>query len=212
MMSMPVGWRTATLCLATGNPGKVREIQALLDGLEITVKPQSELGVNEVAETGLTFVENAILKARHASEVTGLPALADDSGLEVDALEGAPGIYSARYAGVGANDQLNVDKLLQALADVPDPLRTARFQCVMVLMRTAKDPTPVIVQGTWEGRITRNPQGEGGFGYDPVFYLASEECTAASLDPVRKNQLSHRGQALVQLRRRMLHDIVSKRE
>lgn len=212
MMSMPVGWRTATLCLATGNPGKVREIQALLDGLEITVKPQSELGVNEVAETGLTFVENAILKARHASEVTGLPALADDSGLEVDALEGAPGIYSARYAGVGANDQLNVDKLLQALADVPDPLRTARFQCVMVLMRTAKDPTPVIVQGTWEGRITRTPQGEGGFGYDPVFYLASEECTAARLDPVRKNQLSHRGQALVQLRRRMLHDIVSKRE
>lgn len=212
MMSMPAGWRTSTLCLATANPGKVREIQSLLDDLAITVKPQSELGVNEVEETGLTFVENAILKARHASSVTGLPALADDSGLEVDALEGAPGIYSARYAGVGANDRLNVEKLLQALEDVPDPLRTARFQCVMVLMRTAHDPTPVIVQGTWEGRITRTPQGAGGFGYDPVFYLASEECTAASLDPVRKNQLSHRGQALVQLRRRMLHDIVSKRE
>ncbi|WP_455366235.1 XTP/dITP diphosphatase [Kaarinaea lacus] len=182
--------------LASGNKGKLREINQLLAGLHIEAIPQTEFNVPDVEETGLTFVENAILKARNAAEHAGLPALADDSGIEVDALNGEPGIYSARYAGKGATDEANLDKLLQALKDVSDTERTARFQCVMVYMAHAKDPTPLICQGTWEGRILYEPRGENGFGYDPVFYVPTHDCSAAELESGVKNQLSHRGQAL----------------
>ena len=188
-----------TIVLASNNQGKVRELSQLLAGARIRIVPQGELGVGEAEETGLTFVENAILKARHAAAVTGLPAIADDSGLEVDALHGAPGIYSARFGGVGASDQANLEKLVEALRDVPDGQRQARFQCVMVYLRHAEDPTPLIAQGTWEGIILRAPRGSGGFGYDPVFLVPGEGCTAAELGPERKNGLSHRGQALRRL-------------
>ena len=184
------------IVLASSNPGKVREINQLLTGLEIEVVPQSQFGVPDVEETGLSFVENALLKARNAAQHTGLPAIADDSGLEVDALNGAPGIYSARYAGVGANDRKNLDKLLVELKDVPPNLRSARFQCLMVYLRHANDPTPLICQGTWNGRILLEPRGVSGFGYDPVFYVPSHDCSAAELAPEIKNSLSHRGQAL----------------
>lgn len=201
--------KSNTLCLASGNAGKVRELESMLCDLNLTIRPQTDLGVTEIPETGATFVENAIIKARHASQSTGLPALADDSGLEVDALNGAPGIYSARYAGLDANDRLNVEKLLQALSSVPDEKRTARFQCVIVLMRHAQDPMPVICQGTWEGVITRRTVGQGGFGYDPVFYVPAERCTSAQLSAERKNQLSHRGQALWQLRQWLMNSLPS---
>lgn len=184
------------LVLASGNKGKLREINQLLHGLHIAAIPQTEFGVPDVEETGLTFVENAIIKARNAAEHSGLPALADDSGIEVDALNGEPGIYSARYAGKGATDEANLVKLLQAIKDVPEAERTARFQCVMVYMAHAKDPTPLICQGTWEGRILYQPRGENGFGYDPVFYVPTHDCSAAELVSDIKNQLSHRGQAL----------------
>ena len=184
------------IVLASSNPGKVREINQLLAGLDITVRPQGEFNVEDAEETGLTFVENAILKARNAAAHTGLPAIADDSGLEVDALKGAPGIYSARYAGVGAGDRANLDKLLDELRDVPEAERTARFQCLLVYLRHAGDPTPLICQGTWEGRILLEPRGEGGFGYDPVFYVPTHDCSSAELAPEIKNSLSHRGQAL----------------
>jgi XTP/dITP diphosphohydrolase len=187
------------IVLASNNPGKVREFNQLLAGSEFEVVPQSAFGVEEVEETGLTFVENAILKARNAAVHTGLPAIADDSGLEVDALEGAPGIYSARYAGVGASDQQNLEKLLEAIRDIPDTGRTARFQCLMVYLRHAGDPTPAIFQGTWEGRILHAPQGDNGFGYDPVFFVPDQGCSSAELAPDVKNRLSHRGQALRQL-------------
>lgn len=182
--------------LASNNKGKVREINQILAGLDISVLPQSDFSITEVEETGLTFVENAILKARHAAGQSGLPTIADDSGIEVDALKGEPGIYAARYAGVGASDEENLQKLLHALQDVPDEKRTARFQCLMVYMRHANDPTPLICQGVWEGAITREPQGENGFGYDPVFYVPDHDCTSAQLSPELKNSLSHRGQAL----------------
>ncbi|SCZ64916.1 XTP/dITP diphosphatase [Thiohalomonas denitrificans] len=182
--------------LASGNRGKVREINEILAGLDIEVVPQTEFGVEEVEETGLTFVENAILKARNAAAHTGLPAIADDSGLEVDVLNGAPGIYSARYAGPGATDQANLEKLLEELSGVEDAGRTARFQCLMVYMDHEADPTPIICQGSWEGRIAREPKGESGFGYDPVFYVPDHDCTAAQLSGEEKNRLSHRGQAL----------------
>ena len=165
----------------------------------MNVVPQSEFDVIEAEETGLTFVENAILKARNAAQHTGLPAIADDSGLEVDALEGAPGIYSARFAGVGASDQENLEKLLADLKAVPDEQRSARFQCLMVYMRHAKDPTPLIFQGTWEGRILHAPRGDNGFGYDPVFFVPTHNCSSAELEPDVKNCLSHRGQALRKL-------------
>ena len=184
------------LVLATGNPGKLRELQALLEGSGIEVCPQSDFGVPEVAETGLSFVENALIKARNAARHSGLPAIADDSGLEVDALDGAPGIYSARYAGPDASDRDNLEKLLDALRDVPEPQRGARFQCLMVYLRHAEDPTPVICQGTWEGRILTRPQGEGGFGYDPVFLVPDQGCSSAQLPAEVKNRLSHRGRAL----------------
>ena len=187
------------IVLASNNAGKVREINQLLSGGRITVVPQSEFGVPEAEETGLTFVENAILKARHAARLSGLPAIADDSGIEVDALRGAPGIYSARFAGPGASDEDNVNKLLAELSGVPDTERTARFQCLMVYMRHAEDPTPLICQGTWEGTILREPRGENGFGYDPVFLVPERDLSAAELDPDTKNGLSHRGQALRKL-------------
>ncbi len=185
--------------LASGNRGKLREINQIIKDLGMQALPQSDFAVSDAEETGLSFVENAILKARHAARATGLPAIADDSGLEVDALNGAPGIYSARFAGPGATDADNVQKLLASLQDVADSERTARFQCLMVFMRHAEDPTPLICQGTWEGRILRQPRGENGFGYDPVFFVPGEQCAAAELAPEVKNRLSHRGQALARL-------------
>ena len=187
------------IVLASSNPGKVREINQLLAGLSIEVVPQSQFGVPDIEETGLSFIENALLKARNAAQHTGLPAIADDSGIEVDALNGAPGIYSARYSGVGASDQQNLDKLLEELKDVPQNLRSARFQCLMVYLRHAADPTPLICQGTWNGRILFEAQGINGFGYDPVFYVPTHDCSSAQLPPEVKNTLSHRGQALRKL-------------
>ncbi|KPH62695.1 nucleoside-triphosphate diphosphatase [Pseudoalteromonas porphyrae] len=188
---------TKTLVLATGNPGKVKELAQMLSPLEINVVPQSDFHVSDVAETGTTFVENAIIKARHAAKETGLPAIADDSGLEVDGLNGAPGVYSARFAGVGASDQDNINKLLKELGD--NPIRTARFWCVLVLMRHADDPTPLICSASWEGQITLTQDGQGGFGYDPVFYVPALHCTSAQLTKEQKNAVSHRGQALQNL-------------
>lgn len=188
------------IVLASGNQGKLREFTTLFEthfaSQNVRVIPQTELGVSDADETGLSFVENAILKARHACAVTGKPALADDSGLEVDALDGAPGIYSARYSGAG--DKANNEKLLDALKDVAEDQRTARFQCVLVYMRHEKDPTPQVFQGSWEGRILSTPAGSAGFGYDPVFFVPSEGVSAAELSKERKNQLSHRGQAIQQ--------------
>jgi len=188
-----------TIVLASNNTGKVREFNALLAGLDLEVVPQSQFGVAEIEETGLTFVENAILKARNAAQHAQRPAIADDSGLEVDALDGAPGIYSARYAGPGASDAANLEKVLGMLNGVPEAKRTARFQCVLVYLRHALDPTPLIVQGTWEGRILDAPRGRSGFGYDPVFFVPTHGCSAAELQPETKNALSHRGQALRRL-------------
>lgn len=183
-----------TLVLATGNQGKVTELAKMLSSLEIEVLPQSDFNVPEVPETGTTFVENAIIKARHAAKITGHPAIADDSGLEVDGLNGAPGVYSARFAGVNANDQDNIDKLLVELGD--NPVRSARFWCVLVLMRHADDPTPLICSASWEGQITQSQDGQGGFGYDPIFYVPELDCTSAQLSKEQKNAISHRGQAL----------------
>ena len=184
------------IVLATGNRGKVKEFSELLADREIVVVPQSDFGVPDAEETGLTFVENAIIKARNAALHTGLPAIADDSGLEVDYLNGAPGIYSARYAGPDGDSTANNSKLLEALSAVPETQRSARFQCILVYLRHADDPTPIICQGTWEGAILRSPQGAAGFGYDPLFFVEAEGCSAAELPAERKNQLSHRGQAL----------------
>ncbi|MGE3772025.1 MAG: RdgB/HAM1 family non-canonical purine NTP pyrophosphatase [Gammaproteobacteria bacterium] len=185
-----------TLVLATGNAGKLRELAALLEGCAFIVRPQSDFAVDEAAETGLSFVENAIIKARNAARHTGLPAIADDSGLVCDALVGAPGIHSARYAGADATDAANLDKLLAALAAVPDDMRGCRFVCAMVYLAHAEDPCPLIAQGRWEGQVARAPRGTRGFGYDPVFVAAGGHYTAAELDPVLKNEVSHRGQAL----------------
>lgn len=182
------------IVLASGNAGKIREIQALLAGH--TIVPQSAFNVVECEETGLTFVENAILKARNAARQSQLPSIADDSGLVVDALDGAPGVFSARYAGVGASDQDNIEKLLRELQGVPDQQRSARFICVMVFMEHAGDPCPVIAQGVWEGRILAQAAGENGFGYDPVFWVPEHNCASAELTPAVKNSLSHRGKAL----------------
>ncbi len=187
---------TQTIVLATGNAGKVREFAGLLEGLGLHVRPQSDFAVPEAEETGLSFIENAILKARNAARHTGLAAIADDSGLEVDALNGAPGIYSARYADPGKGDAANNDKLLGALQGIPWEARTARFQCVIAYLRHAEDPTPLVAQGTWEGRILEAPRGERGFGYDPLFWVPTHECSSAELDAATKNALSHRGQAM----------------
>ena len=182
--------------LATGNAGKVRELASLLNDFGLDVVAQTELGVDSVEETGLTFIENAIIKARHAAKVTGLPALADDSGLAVDVLGGAPGIYSARFSGVDASDQQNLEKLLEELQDVPDEKRQAQFHCVLVYMRHADDPTPLVCHGSWQGVITREQAGSGGFGYDPIFFVPSLGKTAAELSREEKSAISHRGQAL----------------
>jgi XTP/dITP diphosphohydrolase len=185
-----------TIVLASGNAGKLREINQLLAGLDYEVVPQSQFGIADAAETGSTYIENAIIKARHAAQQSGHAALADDSGLEVDALGGEPGVHSARYAGAGAGDAANLEKLLQALRDVPAAKRTARFHCVMVYMRHARDPMPVVAHGTWDGSIAAEPHGANGFGYDPVFIVPTRNCTSAELPPDEKNRLSHRGQAL----------------
>ncbi|MEJ2453112.1 MAG: XTP/dITP diphosphatase [Candidatus Thiodiazotropha sp.] len=187
------------IVLASNNAGKVREINQLLASEHIEVVPQRDFNIPDAIEDGLSFVENAIKKARHASSLSGLPAIADDSGIEVDALNGAPGIYSARFAGADASDAENLQKLLERMADVPEAKRSARFQCLMVYMRHAEDPTPLICQGTWEGRILYEPRGENGFGYDPIFYVPSHDCSSAELSAEVKNSLSHRGQALQKL-------------
>jgi XTP/dITP diphosphohydrolase len=182
--------------LASGNPGKIRELTALLGPAGIEILPQSQWTVPECDETGLTFVENAILKARNASQHTGLPAIADDSGIEVDALQGRPGIYSARYSGPDADDQSNNIKLLARMEQVPDERRTARFRCVMAFLTHAEDPSPILAEGGWEGMIARAPAGSGGFGYDAVFYLPEYGCNAAELPAEVKNRISHRAQAV----------------
>lgn len=185
--------------LATGNAGKVRELADLLAAFGLDIVAQTELGVTSAEETGLTFIENAILKARHAAAITGLPAIADDSGLAVDALGGAPGIYSARYAGEDASDLQNLNKLLTALETVPEGKRQAQFHCVLVYLRHAEDPTPLVFHGSWEGEITRSAAGEGGFGYDPIFYVPALGKTAAELSREEKRAVSHRGKALTLL-------------
>ena len=187
------------IVLASGNSGKLREIQAVLNQQRYQLIKQSEFNVPDVAETGTTFVENAIIKARHAAKHTGLPALADDSGIEVDALQGAPGVYSARYAGTHGKDDANNAKLLQELKEVEDAQRTARFQCVIVYMRHAQDPMPLICEGTWEGKILHELKGPNGFGYDPLFFVPTHGCSSAELDPAEKNKISHRAQALQKL-------------
>lgn len=184
------------LVLASGNAGKLREFHQLLAPLGFEVRPQADFDVPEVDETGLTFVENALLKAREASRVSGLPALADDSGLEVDALGGAPGIYSARFAGEPKSDARNNARLLEALAEVPEGQRTARYWCVLVHLRHAEDPVPLIVQCRWDGEVLAHPRGEGGFGYDPLFWLPDQAMSVAELAAEEKNRLSHRGRAL----------------
>jgi XTP/dITP diphosphohydrolase len=184
------------LVIATGNAGKLKELRELLAPPAFEVLPQSQFTSVSVDETGLSFVENAILKARHAAQVSGLAAIADDSGLEVDALGGAPGIHSARYAGEHASDADNLRKLLAALQDMPASQRTARYQCALVFMRSARDPSPLICQASWEGRIVDQPRGHGGFGYDPIFELPERGVTVAELPAAEKNLLSHRGKAL----------------
>ncbi len=195
-MSASAGGR---LVLASANPGKLRELAALLAGVDYDVLGQGELGVPEVAETGTTFVENAIIKARNAAAHARLPAIADDSGIEVDALDGAPGVYSARFAGTPGDDDANNRKLVSLLHDVAPDERTARYRAVIVFMRHAADPAPLIAQGTWEGVIHLEARGHNGFGYDPYFYLPELGCTSAELEPAQKNRLSHRGKALAQL-------------
>lgn len=193
----------STIVLATGNQGKVKELASLLSKHQIEIVPQSNFNVPDVAETGTTFVENAIIKARHAAKVTGLPAIADDSGLEVDALNGAPGVYSARYAsdivGDHVTDDDNMNKLLNALKDTPTEQRKARFHCVLVYMKHENDPTPIICHGIWQGSISNDKKGEQGFGYDPIFWQEDLQLSSAQLPRDVKNKLSHRGQALAQL-------------
>lgn len=195
--------RLERLVLASGNRGKLGEFADLFAGSGIEVVDQGSQGVVDVEETGLTFVENALLKARNASRLTGLPALGDDSGLCVDALGGAPGLFSARYAGVQGDAQANVAKLLDAMRGVPDELRTAHFIAVIVLLRHAEDPQPVIVEGRWHGRVALAPHGDAGFGYDPVFFDPLRGCTAAEMEPATKHQVSHRGLAMAALRARL---------
>jgi len=185
------------IVLASGNQGKLNEFFRILGGAGFEIVAQSEYNVPDVEETGLTFVENAILKARNAAKITGLPALADDSGIEVDALNGQPGIYSARYSGVG--DDANNIKLLKELENVADEQRTARFRCCIVFMRHGDDPSPLIADASWEGRILHELSGSNGFGYDPLFYVPTHNTSSAELDPDEKNAISHRGQALQQI-------------
>lgn len=187
------------IVLASSNAGKIKELQDMLADLGVVIIPQQTLSIPDVDETGLCFVENAILKARNAALLSGKPAIADDSGLEVDLLDGRPGIYSARYAGEEATDSSNNQKLLEELGDSPLEQRSARYQCIIVYMRHANDPTPIICQGSWEGYIALEPRGEGGFGYDPLFYVKDLDCHAAEMDKAHKNRISHRGKATAQL-------------
>ena len=187
------------IVLASGNPGKLKEFQAIFAKSGINVLPQSQFRIGDAEETGLSFVENAIIKARHAAKLSGLPALADDSGLEVDALHGKPGIYSARFSGENATDASNNEKLLQLMKNVPEAKRTARFHCVLVLMRHAEDPMPMIFHGQWEGRILPEPCGSNGFGYDPLFFAVDQNCSSAQLSGEVKNRVSHRGKAVAKL-------------
>ncbi len=187
---------TQCIVLATGNPGKLKEMREIFSAADVDFVAQSEFDTPEAIEDGLSFVENAIIKARNAATHTGLPALSDDSGIEVDALNGEPGIHSARYAG---DNESNIQRLLRELDGVAEEKRTARFQCVMVYLRHANDPAPVIAHGAWEGRILSSTQGQGGFGYDPVFYVPERDCSAAELTAEDKNSLSHRGKAVRQM-------------
>jgi XTP/dITP diphosphohydrolase len=198
-MNAPRRW-----VIASSNRGKLAEIRELLADSGIDIVTQGEMGVTDADETGLTFVENALLKARKAARETGLPALGDDSGLCVDALDGAPGLYSARYAGEHGNADANIDKLLHVLRDVPDARRTAHFYAVIVLLRHAEDPQPLIAEGIWHGRVLHERRGDGGFGYDPVFLDPEQGLSAAELDPQLKHRISHRGLALAALRRKLL--------
>ena len=191
------------LVLASANKGKIKELQDMLGGLGINIIPQQQLGIEDAEETGLTFVENAILKARHAAEISGLPAIADDSGIEVDYLKGAPGIYSARFSGVGATDQSNLDKLMAEMRDAPADQRSARYQTVIAVMTHGSDPTPILCHGTWEGEIAFEEKGNQGFGYDPVFKPADADCHAAELEKSVKNTISHRGKAINQLLKKL---------
>ncbi len=193
------------IVLASGNAGKLREFNAMLADLGIEFVRQSELGVQDTDETGLTFVENALIKARHAAQHTGMPAMADDSGIVVDALGGAPGLYSARYSGEHGDDAANNAKLLDTLKDVPDAQRTARFYCCIVYLRHAEDQLPIIAEASWEGRILHSLSGANGFGYDPLFYVPTHGCSSAELPAEEKNRISHRGQAL-----RKLHELLEK--
>ncbi len=197
------------IVLASGNAGKIRELTELLGPIGLEVVPQSQWQVEECEETGLTFVENAILKARNAARHTGLPALADDSGIEVDHLQGQPGIYSARYSGPDGDDQRNNEKLLIAMQGVPESRRNARFRCVMAFLEHAEDPSPILTEGTWEGLVASRPAGHRGFGYDSVFFLPEYGCTSAELPDAEKNRLSHRGQAVRAMAARLRHRLGS---
>lgn len=192
------------IVLATGNKGKLAEFQHLLESLPFDILPQSDFEVSEAIENGLSFVENALIKARHAAYLTDLPAIADDSGLEVDALNGAPGIYSSRFSGENATDEQNNLRLLSLLQEVPREQRTARFHCLLVYLRHAEDPTPLICQGTWEGLIGFTPEGDNGFGYDPLFYIPELGCTSAQLGKEEKNRISHRAKAMALLQERLV--------
>lgn len=198
MTDLPARW-----VLASSNQGKLKEMRALLAGLDIELVAQSDFDVPEAEETGIGFVDNALIKARHAAAHTGLPAIADDSGLAVDALAGAPGVRSARYAGVHGDDAANNACLLDALADLPEASRTAAFHCCLVATRRADDPVPIIAHGVWRGRVLTGARGDNGFGYDPLFWLDEENASAAELDPERKNRISHRGQAMRELIERL---------
>lgn len=189
--------------LASNNAGKLKEITRILSDTDITLLPQSKFNVSEVEETGKSFVENALIKARHASQITGMPAIADDSGIEVDIFNGEPGIYSARYAGKGATDEENLQLLLDNIIKSGTHNPVARYQCVIVYIRHADDPMPLIAEGTWEGYLVTDPVGENGFGYDPIFYVPEYQCTSAQLEPEVKNRISHRGLALKKLAKRL---------
>ena len=195
------------IVLASGNAKKVAELQSLLSEFKLSVIPQTELGVSDAEEVGTTFVENAITKARHAAAITGLPAIADDSGINVAALDGRPGVYSARFAGEHASDQQNLELLLSQLNGVPSGQRQATFWCVLVYLRHAMDPTPLICSGSWSGEITTSAQGAAGFGYDPIFWVPEAGKTAAELTAAEKNSLSHRGKALRQLQALLLAEL-----
>lgn len=187
------------IVLATGNPGKAREFSRMLQGTGIEIVPQSQFGIKPPVEDGTTFIENAIIKARHAAKYSSLPAIADDSGLEVDCLNGAPGVYSARFSGENATDEANLDLLLEKVRDVPQAQRTARYWCVLVLMRHADDPTPLVFQRSWNGEIISEKRGSNGFGYDPSFLVPLMGMTAAEMEPDLKNKISHRGQAMADM-------------